>query len=211
MLPMPPPAQNRPSSSVPSAEVELSSARTYVLAGLLFQAIFTSVDLYEFSPLGSYWLGWQVFGFLASGGGFMLVLGVYWGYFGVVQRNLRTARPVLLLLGALGFPFGLGIVGILYLVAWWKVGRAMRAAPAPGDIFLPTVPGPVPEVTRPPPMTVGSVPPVVYKSATAGTPLPSALATRRCPFCQADVPASSPVCPRCGGTEPPGSAPSSPP
>lgn len=186
------------------------SAKSLILAAVVLQGIvallalitgivFATVLSFGAPPFYGPGLIFGGFGlFLLIDGVVLLLLtwlGYEFSYRRTAQGDYEGAKTTTLVLGILGIPFGYLVVGILYLVAYGKLGDAMtelRGGPAgypgsPGWAY-PTY-GPT------------GYPPVGYPTpapAPPGVPLAGAnVAYAPAPSYAPPVPAA-PTCPRCG-------------
>lgn len=178
-----------------------STARTLILIALVFQTLSTFVLLAIFTLfLAIIFLGPAAWIFFVAGGVvvglavFMLYVGYAWSYRRTKTGDYRGARTPTLILGILGLLFGFIIVGVLYLIAYVKLGEAERSATMPmvmAPVLFPQVyampwaPG-VPGGMAPSYATATPSPP----TSSSGTPLPSASEASTvlgppCPRCQA--------------------------
>jgi hypothetical protein len=163
------------------------TAETLILIGLILQAIITLWGIVSIFVLSS-------FTFFAFGGLLLLAIGVpyallalfflYAAYEWVYRRtkatNYEGARTWTLVLGILGLPFGYLIVGILYIIAYVKLGDAINEQRQ----MAMTPPGGMAPMAAAPVYT--SAP--VAVPAAPGAPMPPAAA----------APGPAPTCPRCG-------------
>jgi amino acid transporter len=178
----------------PARPPSAGTAETLVLIAFIFQAIAALLFLIPFGIFALLAAAASIFGgiaiifaaiFIAFGA--LDILFLYIGY-AYVYRNTKEgkyeeARSPALVLGILGIIFGFLITGILYLVAYSKLGDAVNESRQPfyGYPMQGYYPGTAPGFAAPQaPLAPGLAP---------GTPVPGA---------QPMTAPVGPACPRCG-------------
>ncbi len=169
---MPPMVQPPPSAG---------TARTLVLIALIFQFIGSAIILpfLLILPLFAFAGGFGIILGIALGIGlliglFFLYIGYAWVYRRIRDGQYEGARTPALILGILGLIFGGFLTGILYLIAYVKIGDAINESRRPAMTYAP-----------PYPYTPGAAGPGFTPAAA---PVPG----------MAPAPAVAPLCPRCG-------------
>ena len=217
------PSRAGPSPALASARNWLNAAFGVQLLLSAFMILLGITSLLAVPGAGAQALG----AFLI--GGSLVFLAIAWR-FALTPAGAgdpAAARPAALLLGILGVPLGFIVVGVLYLIAYAKLGTA-AAAPSVPSYSVPAVPPapgiPSPAATAPAPVVpapaAASFPPpwqgvavtaglsAPTPSAPAPAPAPSAsgpmgtapadLATAAAPSGDAPDPRLPSRCPKCG-------------
>jgi hypothetical protein len=191
------------------------TAETLILVALILQIIFTLIFLAATAVLGAVFFlfgGFIVAGIIILIGLFFIYAGWQWSYERVKSGNYND-RGWTLILGILGIIFGGVIVGILYIIAYVKIGDAqneqnqmrggmMGAAPGYAPGYGGQYPG-YPQAQTSPYRPAGGYPAAPgYAVPQAGAPAtPSqgapAQPTVAMPASVAPTAPAAPACPRC--------------